>query len=79
MDERMICDHDLAEQETACAMDRLCPICLLQRVKELEEAIKKVEKPPVQHPGIWQRITMDRAEAIEELYKVLKEGKWMIG
>ncbi len=46
MDEKMICNHDLAEQETACAMDRLCPICLLQRVKELENRIRliKIEK-----------------------------------
>lgn len=35
------CPHDLAEQETACAFDGLCPICLKQKITSLKTALRK--------------------------------------
>ena len=36
----MNCNHTLSDKETECA-DGYCPICLKERVKELEEGIRK--------------------------------------
>lgn len=36
-----ICNHDLAERETACA-DGMCPICQLETINNLREGIKEV-------------------------------------
>lgn len=35
----MSCQHELHEMETACAADRLCPICLAEK---LEAAYEKL-------------------------------------
>jgi len=36
MNRKAKCEHDPAEQETAVFADRLCPLCLTERVAELE-------------------------------------------
>ncbi len=64
-----MCNHDLADIDTACA-DDYCPICLLSYVKELEKAIikHKNKKEYSLHNG-----KLYFSEYDKELYKVLEE------
>lgn len=51
----MACEHDLAEQETACA-DGLCPICLSYRLNDLTNLARKMA-------DVWNGRNTDNARA----------------
>lgn len=53
----MPCIHVLAEQETACA-DGMCPLCLVVRVKELEELCNNGEANEMSLATELQRLKM---------------------
>ena len=61
----MICEHDLAEKETACFFDNLCPICLNTKLNALKKTIEKHKKN--------NRLTSLQVDMDEELYKLLED------
>ncbi len=65
------CNHDLAEQETMCA-DGYCPICLIQRIKELEDGIRKHKKTMDKYAKNYKNVSYCKDED-EELYELLKK------
>lgn len=63
----MNCEHELAEKETACYADSLCPICLLAENKRLKKAIKDFGN----NPAGFDWAVLDRIEKLEKRGAVL--------
>ena len=64
-----MCNHDLAEKETACA-DGMCPLCLSSNLQKLMKAVSQLE----QHKSDCLNIECLECLAYEtELYKILEE------
>lgn len=40
----MTCTHDIVEREVACEADGLCPICLFERLEDLQEALQRIDQ-----------------------------------
>lgn len=62
--EEKACTHELSEKEDACACDALCPICLSERVKEMEKALEWVQEHAIavsinRQTGVWNVMTWD--------------------
>jgi hypothetical protein len=73
-----MCEHDLAERETACA-DGKCPICLETRLKALIEAVEEVkeidERDAITETMKMANYAISFVSTIEELYQVLQRMK----
>lgn len=58
----MTCTHDLADQETACACDGLCPICLAVQVTDLLAALREWKCPGCGGSGKYQQRSRQMAD-----------------
>jgi hypothetical protein len=67
MNRKSRCEHDPAEQETAVFADRLCPLCLVDRIAELEaSALSGYEDG-------WHKLRSERDELKAALRDTLTE------
>jgi len=71
------CRHDISEQETACAADGLCPLCMQVKIKRFREALGWAKIMLVGGNSMYspeQRIEKARAKIEEALKEILKNG-----